>query len=709
MTDPLPAHVRLDGPAVTLILRFDQGVPSVLWWGPRLDTAATAGQLAALHARAEANASPAVEPVVALTPLSGQGGPGRPGLLATRAGGRGWAALPRVVAVDAHAHSVAVTSRDPTHGVALVHRLRLSGDVLVATTTLVNEGDTPLDVAQLGAPVLPLPAYLTDIIGFEGRWAGEFAMVRRPRQMGQWVRENRRGRTSHDAFSGLIACEGDTGEQRGLAFGFHLGWSGNHRITVETLADGRASVAMEPLYLPGEITLAPGDELVTPALYASVTDNGLSALSQAFHAHVRARPEHARLRRAARRVHYNSWEAVYFDHDPAVLADMASRAAALGVERFVLDDGWFKGRRHDRAGLGDWVVDPSVWPEGLGPLVDHVRQLGMEFGLWVEPEMVNPDSDLYRAHPDWVLATPPAPQLGFRHQLVLDFGRAEVRDHLLNRIAALLEAHPITYLKWDMNRDISHPGTDWQGGQPARPGAVAHVHGLYAMLDQLRHAYPDVEIESCASGGGRADYGILSRTDRIWTSDSNDALDRLSIQRGFSYFFPPEVMGAHVGPATCHITGRQLPMALRVATAMFGHMGLELDLRDLGPADADELAAGIALHKAHRALIHGGDLVRLHSGPGSDAFIVVAPDRRAALLSWTAITSPRGYFEPPVRLAGLSPEAHYRVEPVWPRAMAGASPMAAGGQFSGDALMRAGFQPPRVNPGTALVLHLVQV
>lgn len=705
MTGDIPTFVRLDGPAVSLVLAFDQGVPAVLWWGPRLPDACDPAELALLAARAEAPASPAVVPVLALTPQAGQGGPGRPGLVATRVG-RGWATRATVTGVAANLETVTITSVDAAHGVELVHRLRLDSDVLVATTTLANSGDTPLDVAELAAPVLPLPGHAADIIGFEGRWAGEFAMVRQPRHAGQWLRENRRGRTSHDSFPGLIACEAHTGEQQGLAWGVHLGWSGNHRLCVESLPDGRASIAAGALYLPGEIRLAQGETLETPPLYASASASGLSGLSQNFHRWLRARPEHARLRARPRPVHYNSWEAVYFDHDPAVLAEMAGRAAALGIERFVLDDGWFRGRRHDRAGLGDWTVDPAVWPDGLGPLIDTVRGAGMEFGLWIEPEMVNPDSDLCRAHPEWLLATPPAPQLAFRHQLVLDCSRADVQAHLLGAIDALLRAYRIDYLKWDMNRDISHPGIDWQAGAAARPGADAHVRGVYHMLDRLRAAHPAVEIESCASGGGRADYGVLARTDRIWTSDSNDALDRLAIQRGFSQFFPAELMGSHVGPATCHITGRRLPMALRVATALFGHMGVEMDLRRLSPADAEELAAGIALHKQHRALIHGGDLVRLDGMAGSNAFLIVAPDRREALLSYTCLTQPRGSFADVQRLAGLDPALRYRLSLIWPRQPLD-WPLAAGGLFSGDALMQAGFQPPRLHPGSTLVLHLV--
>jgi alpha-galactosidase len=322
----------------------------------------------------------------------------------------------------------------------------------------------------------------------------------------------------------------------------------------------------------------------------------------------------------------------------------------------------------------------------------------MEFGLWVEPEMVNPDSELFRAHPEWVLGVAGAPQLGFRHQLVLDFGRADVREHLFTAIDALLRAYRIAYLKWDMNRDLNHPG-----GADGRAGAAAHVRGVYDVLDRLRAAHPEVEIESCASGGGRADYGILARTDRIWTSDSNDALDRLAIQRGFSHFFPAEIMGSHIGPATCHITGRQLSMALRVATAMFGHMGMELDLRDLDDKERAELAAGVALHKTHRALIHTGDLVRIEH-PRLHAFAIVAADRSEALVSMTMVDEPRASFTAPLRIPGLRADAIYAITRVWPQRLPW--PLSEAILACGDALALSGLQLPRLRPGTAVVLHL---
>ena len=702
-----PAFVRLDGPASTLILDCRGPAPNVLHWGARLSGDTDPEALAGLLEREEAPGSPAVEAQLALTPLAGQGFPGRPGLLAHRQG-RGWASYAVLETVERPEPGLLVLrSRDRAGGTVLLHHMRLhpDEDTLTAWTELVNDGDTVLEVEWCAAPCLPLPPCATAFLTFEGRWAGEFGTRRVERAPGGVVRENRRGRTSHDAFPGLIALEAACGEHRGEAWGFHLGWSGNHRVQADHLSDGRGYVQMGELPLPGELRLAPGTSYRSPVLYAAYSGKGLNGLSGAFHRHLRARPGHGRLRAKPRPVHYNSWEAVYFDHEPAVLMELASVAAGVGVERFVLDDGWFRGRRSERAGLGDWEVDRGVYPDGLGPLAAHVRGLGMEFGLWLEPEMVNADSDLFRAHPDWVLGTPPAPQIPFRNQMVLDLGRPEVRDHLFGRIDALLRDLPISYLKWDMNRDVSQPG-----GADGTPAARTHVLGLYDLVDRVRAVHPGVEIESCASGGGRADYGILGRTDRIWTSDSNDALDRLAIQRGFSLFFPPELMGAHVGPEDCHITGRRIPLATRAAVALFGHMGLEMDLRRLSAAEREELRAAIALHKRLRPLLHGGEVVRLEAEPGSQASGVVAEDRAEAVFVHATVTEPAGYFPGRLRFAGLDPHARYRLELVWPALLPRRSPVADrlrdGMEAGGDVLMAVGFQLPRLPPQSALVLHL---
>lgn len=702
-----PSFVRLDGQASTLIVDCRDGAPSVLHWGPKLAEGLDPLSLALMAAREEAPCSPAVAAPLSLTPLAGQGFPGTLGLRAHR-DGQGWATWTRIDRVDLiDAATVEIVSSDDHTGVVLTHRLELrpDQDVLVASTKIANAGDTVLTVDACAAPTIPLPASASHLIHFDGRWAGEFQMRRTPMGQGSMVRENRRGRTSHDAFPGLIVECAPCGEALGEVYGFHLGASGNHRIVAETLSDARAFVQMGELFMPGELRLVPGGEYVSPTLYAAYSDAGLSGMSQAYHAWMRARPQHARLRAKPRPVHYNTWEAVYFDHDQERLAQLVDAAAAIGAERFVLDDGWFKGRRSDKAGLGDWTVDEGVYPQGLKPLTDRVLAAGMEFGLWVEPEMVNPDSDLFRAHPEWVLGCPPAPQLSFRNQLVLDFGRPEVREHLYGRLDALLTEHPIAYLKWDMNRDISH-----QGGADGAGGVHAHIAGLYDVLDRLRAAHPKVEIESCASGGGRADFAILERTDRLWTSDSNDALDRLSIQKGLSMFVPAELMGAHVGPTDCHITGRRVSMATRVQTALFGHFGIEANLLALTPEERAELAKGVALHKLFRDLIHTGALHRLDRPANETAFGIVAQDGSEALFAYTLLQEQDAYFAGRLRLAGLDASTRYVVTLVWPEAPPLRSPLVEalvdGVVLDGRSLMAVGLQLPRLHPQSGFVLHL---
>lgn len=701
------SFVRLDGQTTTLIVDCRGDAPAILHWGAKLAANLDPRDLVLMAAREEAPCSPAVAAPLALTPLLGQGFPGTPGLQAHR-DGQAWATFTRIDRVDRiDEATVEIVSRDDHNAIVLTHRLELrpDQDVLLASTRIVNAGEATLTVDVCAAPTVPLPPSASDLINFDGRWAGEFQMRRTSLGQGSMVRESRRGRTSHDAFPGLIVECAPAGEGVGEVYGFHLGASGNHRIVAETVSDGRAFVQMGELFMPGEMRLAPGADYASPTLYATWSDAGLSGLSRAYHVWMRARPQHARLRAKPRPVHYNTWEAVYFDHDQERLAQLVDAAAAIGAERFVLDDGWFKGRRSDKAGLGDWTVDAGVYPQGLKPLTDRVLAAGMEFGLWVEPEMVNPDSDLFRAHPEWVLGCPPAPQLSFRNQLVLDFGRLEVREHLYARLDALLTEHPIAYLKWDMNRDITHPG-----GVDGAGGAHAHVAGLYEVLDRLRAAHPEVEIESCASGGGRADFAILERTDRVWTSDSNDALDRLSIQKGLSMFVPAELMGAHVGPTDCHITGRRVSMATRVQTALFGHFGIEANLLALTPEERAELAKGVALHKLFRALIHTGALHRLDRPANENAFGIVAEDGSEALFSYALIREQDAYFAGRLRLAGLDAAARYVVTLVWPEAPPLRSPLVEalvdGVVLDGRSLMAVGLQLPRLHPQSGFILHL---
>jgi alpha-galactosidase len=426
-----------------------------------------------------------------------------------------------------------------------------------------------------------------------------------------------------------------------------------------------------------------------------------------LHHHVRSRENHPGRPRPAV---LNTWEAVYFDHSLGRLTHLADVAAEVGVERFVLDDGWFHARRNDRAGLGDWVVDPDVWPNGLTPLIDHVRRLGMEFGLWVEPEMVNEDSDLYRAHPEWVLRAGDDLPVSWRGQQVLDLAVPAAFDHIFGQLDTLLTDHEIAYLKWDHNRDLI------DAGHQGRPGVRSQTLAVYRLLDQLRDRHPDVEIESCASGGARVDLGMLARTDRVWASDTNDALERQTIQRWTQLLLPPELVGSHVGPARSHTTGRTHDLAFRGATALFGHFGIEWDIASLDDESRASLSRLVQTYKQHRSLLHTGDVVHAdHPDPGAALHGVVAEDKSEALFAYVSLATRAAEVPGPARLPGLDPDAVYELQLVdtggnpvaiqheppgwWPGADASST-------WSGAFLGVVGLTMPNLGPEQALVLHL---
>ncbi len=546
----------------------------------------------------------------------------------------------------------------------------------------------------LAALALPLPASAHEVMSFGGDWAREFRPQRQTLETGALVFESRRGRPGHDRYPGLFVGAPGFGDDRGDVHAISLAWSGSHRLSVERLREGEVVIQAGELPTNGERT---GDRYETPWCYATFSPRGLNGAMQTLHAFVRERIISRAVAAKARPVHYNTWEAVYFKHDVATLKDLATRAAAVGAERFVLDDGWFKGRDDDRAALGDWIVDANKYPHGLTPLIDHVRGLGLEFGLWVEPEMVNPDSDLARAHPDWLRCESALPPVLQRHQAVLDIARAEVSTYLFEALDSLLAEHPISYLKWDMNRDVTG----------ARHGA--YVRALYALIDRLRAAHPDVEIETCASGGGRCDYGMLARTERVWVSDSNDALDRFEIQRNANLFLPPEIAGVHVGPAACHITGRRLSLDLRAHVALFGHMGLELDLRELNEADGERLRQHLANHKRFRELIHAGCYWRISFDDPDHAGICVSSDAEALVLVVRTGSAALGRGAV-LKVPGLNDERVYRalaVAPVTASVAHGLSATLAkgGAALSGRVLAARGLELFLPRPETSLLLH----
>ena len=707
-------YVTLSAGDTSLVLDCAIGErPNILYWGARLETS-DPELIKAMTTRQHAPGSADTEIGSSLLNETGSGMAGVSSFLAHREG-TAWASLFRVTSVRRpEPHSVELICEDKTTKVRATHLIGLdpASSVMTCETLIENLGDTALAVDWCTPACLPLDQRATRLFGFTGRWAGEFHLEEITPFLGSYVRENKSGRTSHDNFPGLVVGAEETHEQAGPCFAFHLGWSGNNRVRVDRLSDGRSFVQMGEYFFPGELSLAPGETYKTPPIYAGFSSRGFSALSRKFHHHLKRTVMDGRIARKERPIHYNTWEAVYFDHDHDTLFKLADKAAAVGAERYILDDGWFGARRNDKAGLGDWWPSEDVYPEGLGPLVDHVTGLGMEFGLWFEPEMVNPDSELFRTHPDWILQADGVEQVPFRGQFVLDLTRPEVGDYLFERMHKLLSAHDISYVKWDMNRDVHHPGSR------GRPVIHQQTRALYALIERLRAAHPNLEIESCSSGGGRTDYGVLRRTDRIWTSDSNDALDRQRIQRGASHFFPLEIMGAHVGPETCHITGRRLSMELRVATAFFGHMGMELNLLEESADNLEVLKAGIALHKAHRRLLHHGDLHRLDTPDPVNAVGVVAEDQSEALFSWCNMTGHRQTLPGRIYVPGLDARKTYRAKIIWPnpvRSISRPSVLEAtnlggdGVEIPGEALTHVGLQVPLLHPETCLIYHFQAV
>jgi alpha-galactosidase len=593
--------------------------------------------------------------------------------------------------------SVTVTGRDPVLRLAATTEWRLTDQGLVRTRTRVtNEGDDGLHVVAVRS-TLPVAARATELLDLTGRWIRERVPQRHAWQQGTWARVGRHGRTGHDATLLLSAGTPGFGFRGGEVWSVHVAWSGDHATYAERTAEGECLLGGGEQLQVGEVALAAGEGYESPWLVGSWSAEGLDGVSGRIHEDVRSRTP-----RPLRKVLVNTWEATYFDHDLGRLTRLAEAAAEVGAERFVLDDGWFRGRRDDRRALGDWTVDPDVWPDGLHPLVARLDELGLDLGLWVEPEMVSPDSDLARRHPEWILRAHGDLAPSWRHQQVLDLSAPGAYVHVRDALVALLEEYPVAFLKWDHNRDLVDV-----------PGARAQTLACYRLLDELRERYPDLEIESCASGGGRVDLGILERTDRVWASDTIDALERLRIQRWTGLLVPPEMTGSHLGGPVSHTTGRNHRLELRAATALLGHFGIEWDLSSLGPADREAVSGWVALHRRLRDVVASGRLVRSdHADPGTQVTGVVAPDRGEAWYVVVHTDLPATQQPCPVRLEGLDPDRRYLLSDETPAADRptldlGPAPLAEGGvELPGSVLGAVGVRLGSPAPETARVLHV---
>jgi alpha-galactosidase len=724
MIEPLPAQLsrswltlRRDGVMVVFDVSGPH-LPRIVHWGADLGDliASELAQLPAAECTAPTADTRDADIPVTVSPSRAQGWPGWPGLTGHR---DGLASQPLFV-------QVTVDSKESDDGHSLRYggvdeaaALRLDGEFVLTPEGVLRHRQTLASTAASGAvpyvvddllTLLPMSEHVAEVFDYAGRWGNEAQAQRQKLNQGTWLREQRRGRTGPD--SPLLMMVGTAGfsHRDGEVWGIHLGWSGDQRYLAQRLNSGVVMLGAGEILAAGEMILAAGESITTPWAYAVYSAEGIDGASRRLHTMLRRRPTHPR---RPRPIVLNTWEAVYFDHSFSRLAALADVAAEIGVERFVIDDGWFGSRRDDRSGLGDWYVSEQVWPGGLGRIADYVRARGMEFGLWFEPEMVNLDSDVARAHPDWVIGTPGRMPPPSRAQQVLDVANPDAYAYLFERISSLVTEFGISYLKWDHNRDLADP-VHRGGPHAGRPAVREQTLAAYRLMSQVRERHPGLEIESCSSGGARIDYGVLEHTDRVWASDCIDPVERVRIVAGTSTLLPFELIGAHVGSGRNHVTGRSTDLALRLAVALFGHAGLEWDLTTTSPEVRAQLSEWVALAKSVRPLLHTGQLVRIDRPADHDTVMygVVSPDRLEALFSIVRLQSGHRSGTAPLVFDGLDPSVRYRVRRVLmpgedfhvhgPEVHEGARDLVAPGSL----LTGAGVAAPNLQPEQAAIYHL---
>ena len=555
-------------------------------------------------------------------------------------------------------------------------------DLITRAVQVVNEGGQAVQLRRCASLCLDFQRGDLDFITFDGCHAQERGLSRSPLRQGVQSVESVRGTSSHHHNPFVILCDHNASEDCGTCYGAMLVYSGNFLAAAERthLENNRLLLGINPYHFC--YALAPGECFTAPEAALVCSPCGFGQMSRSFHRAIRENLIHDPLEGKRRPVLINNWEATEFGFDAEKLVSIARAAAPLGIELFVMDDGWFGTRDSDFGGLGDWTVNESKLPGGLGALVPRIRDLGMSFGIWIEPEMVSEDSALYNAHPDWVLEAPNRPFARGRSQLVLDFSRKEVRDHVYGAIKQVLESAEITYVKWDMNRSLTDV---WSSALPAgRQGELFHrfVLGVYDILERMRRDFPGILIEGCTGGGGRFDAGMLYYVPQFWCSDNTDAIDRLAIQYGTSFCYPVSTMGAHVSAVPNAQTGRSVSMETRGVVAMAGTFGYEMDLNHTTAEEKQTIKRQVAFFKEHYELIQRGDYYRL-SDPFHDPFTAwqqVSPDRREALVSLVTHANRAASPFRTVRLRGLDPDAQYRVD--------------GGETWPGDVLMAAGFPLP---------------
>ncbi len=577
--------------------------------------------------------------------------------------------------------------------VTLHYKMEAGSGILSRSATIENSEKQNVTVEQAAAAAWSLPRGHYTLNYLTGRWAGEWTLNQEAVRQGARVIESRRGSTSHQANPWFALQAGETNEESGEVWFGALAWSGSWRITVEqdTLDTVRVTGGFNPFDFG--YVLHAGESLETPVFYGGYSKDGLGGASRLLHRYEisnilphRTEPV-AKLK--PRPVIFNSWEATQFNVDDEGQMALAEKAAALGVDRFVMDDGWFGQRKDDHAGLGDWYVNAQKFPHGLKPLIDKVHTLGMDFGLWVEPEMVNPDSDLYRAHPDWVLNFPGRDRTEQRNQMVLNLARPDVRDYVLGFLDKLLNENDIAFLKWDYNRNWSEPGWDQLPAAEQKRVYVEFTRNLYYILDELRRRHPKVEIESCSGGGGRVDLGILRYTDEVWPSDNTDPFDRLTQQDGFTYAYTPQVMMAWVTESPHWFNHRATSLTYRMLSSMQGSLGIGANISKWTPEETALVKRLIGEYHQVQATITQGDLYRLISPRNGSEFSAtqsVSGDKSQSVVFAFIHSTQEGRVFPRLKLEGLDPQAMYKLRAIEGPLAHGTPEVASGAWWMGHGL-----------------------
>ena len=607
--------------------------------------------------------------------------------------------LPFVRAEENEAETLKIILEDPVTKVELhlLYGVLEKEDIITRSVIIKNAGKAPVTVKKAQSACLDFLHGDYDLIKFYGRHAMERNMERMPVSHESTRIGSRRGTSSHQYNPGVILAGKNTNEDSGSCYGMLFVYSGNFLVEAEKDQYDQTRIQMG---LTDELFAYPleaGAEFTAPEVILSYTNKGLSRLSQQYHHCIMNHICQGKYVHANRPVLINSWEAAYFDFTGDTIVELAKEAKALGIDMVVMDDGWFGKRNSDNCSLGDWKVNEEKITGGLKHLVDEVNKIGLQFGIWFEPEMISPDSDLYRAHPDWAIQIQGREATQSRNQYVLDFSRPEVRDYAYECVASVLRSANIAYVKWDMNRHLTDLGSAYLDRKNQNELSHRYVLGLYQVMETLTERFPQVLFESCSSGGGRFDAGMLYYMPQTWTSDNTDAVCRLKIQHGTSFLFPTVTMGAHVSACPNHQVGRTTPLATRFAVAAAGNLGYELDLKKLLKEEKKEVREQIAEYKRRRRTVQFGTYYRLADSfqENQSAWNIVSEDGMEVIFTHVQILARSAYRVPVIRLKGLDPDAVY-------------TDCETGQEYGGDELMYAGIRIPRIRQdfsSTTMVLR----